>query len=843
VEAPAAGTEPTPDWKTKEPAAAEVKSEYPEFPMVRPGEAPAAPKAGMPQMRLPEEAPKSGIPQMTDEAALRALEAKEGKVVTNPKKLVGEQLKEALKPGEAPKANEPAAPKANEPAAPKAKEEPKVEEKKEPVMTRTEEGREQPKSAAEYHPAVQQKVSELSDENLRKLAKAHGLNPDEYDFKARDEGRHRVERDQLAKDITAQMGDDEKINLGRAAEQTEKQGLFQGADTSAKGRASRAEKMFPRLRGPVDEYGNPKISGGAPEAGEYKGEERRETPRKAPLNAKETEEAMKNRKSFTNPFDETEGAAKTIAGDKNMPKHPAEDITAQLSDEEKINIGRGAEDLEHNAEMAGKTKAERAASLFPKLREGEYSTYGAKNTGVTREAYEAAKKAFNDKATRSNAGFDPTMLADAAKAAAYHIEAGARAFADFSAKMVEDFGEGIRPYLKDLHTKASEEALGKETAKTSAKDTDHMQAAIKELGPDAKLSGITKRAQEMKDSHAQVAAHNENGGSTFHPTKGDLNGKPAFSVGGEPEFKSPDLKMTTNGKELTTAQRDEFANRPAVKEALDKHKDASIGTWYDKETDKTTTELVKTPTDRAEAIAMGKKNGEKVIYDLGKGEEIKTGGTGEGSFPEKIERPTTTTPKGGSDLPTRDALVKKYGETKTNDPKGITFILDDGTKIPNTGVDHNQMVGGKTNTVKNSSLERFMDEGNIRVRESQGTAGRMVAISIPKSGVNAIQWEAIKAMGPQLRSGSVAFEIGNLGGKYETIGYGEATEERMQQALKNITGKATGKGEAPQSVGGAAAGAALAKEPPTNLGTVPGTDRQLAKLGEKKKKSPYGNMR
>ena len=579
VEAPAAGTEPTPDWKTKEPAAAEVKSEYPEFPMVRPGEAPAAPKAGMLQMRLPEEAPKSGIPQMTDEAALRALEAKEGKVVTNPKKLVGEQLKEALKPGEAPKANEPAAPKANEPAAPKAKEEPKVEEKKEPVMTRTEEGREQPKSAAEYHPAVQQKVSELSDENLRKLAKAHGLNPDEYDFKARDEGRHRVERDQLAKDITAQMGDDEKINLGRAAEQTEKQGLFQGADTSAKGRASRAEKMFPRLRGPVDEYGNPKISGGAPEAGEYKGEERRETPRKAPLNAKETEEAMKNRKSFTNPFDETEGAAKTIAGDKNMPKHPAE------------------------------------------------------------------------------------------------------------------------------------EKVGTEAAAKS--DTEHFANAKKELGDKASISDVAKRAQELKDATAQLEVHEKNGGSTFSSKGKDLNG--------------------------------------------------------------------------------------------GEG-EIKTGGTGEGpakgeAFPDKIERPTTTTPKGGSDLPTRDALVKKYGETKTNDPKGITFILDDGTKIPNTGVDHNQMVGGKTNTVKNSSLERFMDEGNIRVRESQGTAGRMVAISIPKSGVNAIQWEAIKAMVPQLRSGSVAFEIGNLGGKYETIGYGEATDERMQQAINNITGK----GEAPKSLGSAAA--------------------------------------
>jgi hypothetical protein len=713
VEAPAAGTEPTPDWKTKEPAAAEVKSEYPEFPMVRPGEAPAAPKAGMPQMRLPEEAPKSGIPQMTDEAALRALEAKEGKVVTNPKKLVGEQLKEALKPGEAPKANEPAAPKANEPAAPKAKEEPKVEEKKEPVMTRTEEGREQPKSAAEYHPAVQQKVSELSDENLRKLAKAHGLNPDEYDFKARDEGRHRVERDQLAKDITAQMGDDEKINLGRAAEQTEKQGLFQGADTSAKGRASRAEKMFPRLRGPVDEYGNPKISGGAPEAGEYKGEERRETPRKAPLNAKETEEAMKNRKSFTNPFDETEGAAKTIAGDKNMPKHPAE------------------------------------------------------------------------------------------------------------------------------------EKVGTEAAAKS--DTEHFANAKKELGDKASISDVAKRAQELKDATAQLEVHEKNGGSTFSSKGKDLNGTDKYSVGAYPD-------RTEQVDKLTPERLDEFKKKNA--DVLSKE-DHAVGTWKDPDTGKAVLDVARIYADRDEAIAAGKAANQKSIYHLGGEGEIKTGGTGEGpakgeAFPDKIERPTTTTPKGGSDLPTRDALVKKYGETKTNDPKGITFILDDGTKIPNTGVDHNQMVGGKTNTVKNSSLERFMDEGNIRVRESQGTAGRMVAISIPKSGVNAIQWEAIKAMGPQLRSGGVAFEIGNLGGKYETIGYGEATDERMQQAINNITGK----GEAPKSLGSAAAGTAFGKEAPLTpkqlQERLPDLAQQhlsedektgLSKLGEKKKKSPYGNMR
>src|SRR5208337_2449394 len=142
--------------------------------------------------------------------------------------------------------------------------------KREEIVTAGAEGREPVKSAAEYHPAVQQKVNELSDEKLRVLAKSHGLNPDEYDFNVRDERRHRVERDQLAKDITDQMGEDEKINLGRAAASAEKEGTFAGADISAKGRAARAEKMFPRLRGPVDEFGNPKVSGGSPDTEETK---------------------------------------------------------------------------------------------------------------------------------------------------------------------------------------------------------------------------------------------------------------------------------------------------------------------------------------------------------------------------------------------------------------------------------------------------------------------------------------------------------------------------------------------------------------------------------------------
>jgi len=133
-------------------------------------------------------------------------------------------------------------------------------------MSAGEEGREPAKSAEEYNPAVKQKVSELSDANLSKLAKAHDLDPDKYDFSKRDAHRHRVERDKLVKDITERIGEDEKINIGRTAEAAEKEPGFASRDKSAKANAERAAKMFPRLRGPVDEFGNPTVRGGAPEA-------------------------------------------------------------------------------------------------------------------------------------------------------------------------------------------------------------------------------------------------------------------------------------------------------------------------------------------------------------------------------------------------------------------------------------------------------------------------------------------------------------------------------------------------------------------------------------------------
>lgn len=48
-------------------------------------------------------------------------------------------------------------------------------------------------------------------------------------------------------------------------------------------------------------------------------------------------------------------------------------------------------------------------------------------------------------------GIDPELLAIGTEMAVYHIEAGARKFADYAKRMIADMGDAIRPYLKSFY--------------------------------------------------------------------------------------------------------------------------------------------------------------------------------------------------------------------------------------------------------------------------------------------------------------------------------------------------------------------------------------------------------
>ena len=89
----------------------------------------------------------------------------------------------------------------------------------------------------------------------------------------------------------------------------------------------------------------------------------------------------------------------------------------------------------------------------------EIVEFGSTNTVVTKETKDKAAKSLRKKlGSQTNVGLDPSILKDAIAIGAFYLEGGARSFADFSAKMVEEFGEGVRKYLQPAY-----EALRKRT--------------------------------------------------------------------------------------------------------------------------------------------------------------------------------------------------------------------------------------------------------------------------------------------------------------------------------------------------------------------------------------------
>lgn len=87
--------------------------------------------------------------------------------------------------------------------------------------------------------------------------------------------------------------------------------------------------------------------------------------------------------------------------------------------------------------------------------QNEENAYGANNKLVSRDRYEELKKRMRRKlGGQLNMGIDPEILAIGTEMAAYHIEAGARRFADYATHMIADLGDAIRPYLKSFYNGA-----------------------------------------------------------------------------------------------------------------------------------------------------------------------------------------------------------------------------------------------------------------------------------------------------------------------------------------------------------------------------------------------------
>ncbi len=120
----------------------------------------------------------------------------------------------------------------------------------------------------------------------------------------------------------------------------------------------------------------------------------------------------------------------------------------------------------------------------------------------------------------------------------------------------------------------------------------------------------------------QLAAHEQNGGSTFTPEGDNLAGKDLYSVGSYPE-------RTLSVDKLTPEVLAKFKTDNADLLAQDDH---AVGTWKDPDTGKSVLDIAKLYADRDEAVEAGQVANQKSIFHLGSMSEIPTGGTGEGTL-------------------------------------------------------------------------------------------------------------------------------------------------------------------------------------------------------------------
>ena len=97
----------------------------------------------------------------------------------------------------------------------------------------------------------------------------------------------------------------------------------------------------------------------------------------------------------------------------------------------------------------------KAFAEYKSVKKAKAKPQSTENRLVTDERYEQLKERMKKKLLgQFNMGIDPEILAIGTEMAVYHIEKGARAFAEYAKRMISDLGDAIRPYLKAFYNGA-----------------------------------------------------------------------------------------------------------------------------------------------------------------------------------------------------------------------------------------------------------------------------------------------------------------------------------------------------------------------------------------------------
>ena len=134
-----------------------------------------------------------------------------------------------------------------------------------------------------------------------------------------------------------------------------------------------------------------------------------------------------------------------------------------------VAAASGAQDLfsqdNKQSEKPAQASSEQSLALFK-----DNKTFKA-------DAVAAARARIKSKLGNINSGIDPELLIDGMTIAGAYIEAGVRSFSAYSKAMVDDFGEGIKPYLLSFYEAARAYPNIDKTGMTSAADAADMHDA------------------------------------------------------------------------------------------------------------------------------------------------------------------------------------------------------------------------------------------------------------------------------------------------------------------------------------------------------------------------------
>ena len=140
-----------------------------------------------------------------------------------------------------------------------------------------------------------------------------------------------------------------------------------------------------------------------------------------------------------------EAVDKKYAGDAKVDKY-ARDYARRTFAE--VDNTESAESEPGQTESKPDQETEKTTTSQPK---DEETNYGSSNKLVSRDRAAELREKLRAKLDQLNSGIDPEMLAMGTELAVYHIEAGARSFAQFAKAVTDDLGEKARPFLKSWY--------------------------------------------------------------------------------------------------------------------------------------------------------------------------------------------------------------------------------------------------------------------------------------------------------------------------------------------------------------------------------------------------------